>query len=107
MPTLLVGDFILVNKFAYGLRLPVLNKKIVDIGEPRRGDVFVFRYPANPQEDYIKRVIGLPGDEIAYRNTTLYVNGVPVAETDLGVYTGPAEPGPDFTSARVRAEKLS
>jgi len=106
MPTLLVGDFILVNKFAYGLRLPVLNKKIVDIGEPRRGDVFVFRYPVNPKEDYIKRVIGLPGDEIAYRNKTLYVNGVQVAETDLGVYTGPSEPGRDFSSARVLEEKL-
>ena len=72
MPTLLVGDFILVNKFAYGLRLPVLGTKIVPVGEPRRGDVFVFRYP-NPEhdpkkqgEDYIKRVIGLPGDEITY-----------------------------------------
>ncbi len=63
MPTLLVGDFILVNKFAYGLRLPVLNTKVLNVGEPKRGDVFVFRYPQNPKEDYIKRVIGLPGDE--------------------------------------------
>ena len=70
MPTLLVGDFILVNKFAYGLRLPVLNTKILAVGEPKRGDVFVFRYPENPKEDYIKRVIGLPGDEITYRNKT-------------------------------------
>src|SRR5215468_5769462 len=79
MPTLLVGDFILVNKFAYGLRLPVLGTKIVPIGEPKRGDVFVFRYP-NPDHDpkkegidYIKRVIGVPGDQITYRNKTLYV----------------------------------
>src|SRR5476651_256231 len=80
MPTLLVGDFILVNKFSYGMRLPVLGTKLVPIGEPQRGDVFVFRFP-NPDhdpkkqgEDYIKRVIGLPGDEIAYRNKTLYIN---------------------------------
>ncbi len=70
MPTLLVGDFILVNKFAYGMRLPVLNTKIFEVGEPQRGDVFVFRYPRNPKVDYIKRVIGLPGDEITYRNKT-------------------------------------
>lgn len=62
MPTLLTGDFILVNKFAYGVRLPVVNSKIIDVGEPDRGDVMVFRYPKNPSIDYIKRVIGLPGD---------------------------------------------
>jgi signal peptidase I len=65
MPTLLVGDFILVNKFSYGLRLPVLDTKIIDIGEPKRGDVIVFRYPKDPSIDYIKRVVGLPGDLIA------------------------------------------
>ncbi|RYD16789.1 MAG: signal peptidase I [Lysobacteraceae bacterium] len=106
MPTLLVGDFILVNKFAYGLRLPVLDRKILDVGEPERGDVFVFRYPQNPKEDYIKRVIGLPGDEITYRNKTLFVNGVEVAETDLGNYVGPSEPGRNLGSARVLNEKL-
>ncbi len=88
MPTLLVGDFILVNKFTYGIRLPVINKKIIDLGEPRRGDVFVFKYPQNPTVDYIKRVVGVPGDKIAYRNKTLYVNGKPQEQTPIGVYTG-------------------
>lgn len=106
MPTLLVGDFILVNKFTYGLRLPVLNKKILDVGEPKRGDVFVFRYPENPKEDYIKRVIGLPGDEITYRNKTLYVNGQEVAETPLGPYVGPGESGRSMAGAQVKLEKL-
>ena len=63
LPTLQSGDLILVNKFSYGLRLPVLDKKVVDIGKPQRGDVFVFRYPVDPDVDYIKRVVGLPGDE--------------------------------------------
>ncbi len=106
MPTLLVGDFILVNKFAYGLRLPVLNTKIVSVGEPKRGDVFVFRYPENPKEDYIKRVIGLPGDEITYRNKVLFVNGKEVAETDLGAYTGASEPGRRMDGAQVKQENL-
>jgi signal peptidase I len=77
IPTLLVGDFILVNKFAYGIRLPIVNKKIIDIGEPRRGDVMVFRYPEDPSLDYIKRVVGVPGDRIEYRNKRLVINGVP------------------------------
>src|SRR6185437_400441 len=106
MPTLLVGDFILVNKFAYGLRLPVLNTKILDVGKPKRGDVFVFRYPQNPKEDYIKRVIGLPGDEITYRNKTLYVNGQQVAETPLGAYVGPSEAGRSMAGAQVLQEEL-
>jgi len=106
MPTLLVGDFILVNKFAYGLRLPVLNTKILDVGKPKRGDVFVFRYPQNPKEDYIKRVIGLPGDEITYRNKTLLVNGKQVEETDLGAYTGASEPGHRVDGVQVKHENL-
>ncbi len=87
LPTLLVGDFILVNKFAYGIRLPVLNTKMIDIGRPDRGDVVVFRYPADPSLDYIKRVVGLPGDVIQYRNKQLYVNGEPVPQRLLGVYS--------------------
>ena len=75
LPTLVVGDFILVNKFAYGLRLPVIDRKVLAIGEPRRGDVVVFRYPPQPSIDYIKRVVGLPGDRIEYRSKRLYING--------------------------------
>ena len=84
VPTLLVGDFILVNKFAYGIRLPVVNKKIVPLGDPNRGDVMVFRYPEDPSLDYIKRVIGLPGDRIEYRDKRLTINGVllPVRQVD-------------------------
>ena len=82
IPTLLVGDFILVNKYTYGIRLPVINKKIVDINEPARGDVMVFRYPDDPSVDYIKRVVGLPGDKVTYANKRLAINGreVPLKE---------------------------
>lgn len=73
MPTLLVGDFILVEKFAYSLRDPVWRKELVKIDEPKRGDVVVFKFPLNPEIDYIKRIIGMPGDRIIYRNQTLYV----------------------------------
>jgi signal peptidase I len=75
IPTLLVGDLILVNKFHYGVRLPVINKKIVANHEPQRGDVMVFRYPKDTSIDYIKRVVGVPGDEVSYRNQQLYLNG--------------------------------
>ena len=79
IPTLLVGDLILVNKFHYGIRLPVLNQKVTDGNAPQRGDVMVFRYPPKPSLDYIKRVVGLPGDEVAYLNKRLTVNGQPVS----------------------------
>ena len=75
IPTLLVGDFILVNKFTYGVRLPVINKKIIDMNSPQRGDVMVFRYPEDPSLDYIKRVVGLPGDTVSYQNKRLTING--------------------------------
>ncbi len=75
IPTLLVGDFILVSKSSYGIRLPVINTKVVGTGEPERGDVMVFRYPENPSLDYIKRVAGIPGDRIEYRNKRLSLNG--------------------------------
>jgi signal peptidase I len=78
IPTLLVGDFILVNKFTYGIRLPVINRKILDINQPKRGEVMVFRYPEDPSIDYIKRVVGLPGDTVTYQNKQLIVNGDPV-----------------------------
>ena len=74
-PTLEVGDFILVNKYAYGLRLHVVGTKIVDIGEPQRGDVMVFKYPKDGETNYIKRVIGLPGDRIRYEDKQLFING--------------------------------
>ena len=86
-PTLLVGDFILVNKYVYGIRLPVVNRKVVDIEPIRRGDVVVFRYPADPSVDYIKRVVGLPGDRIEYRGKRISVNGEAVAVQGGGYYT--------------------
>jgi len=80
LPTLQAGDLILVNKYTYGIRLPILHDKVVSLGEPKRGDVMVFRYPVDPSVDYIKRVVALPGDEVAYLNKRLYINGqeVPV-----------------------------
>ena len=88
MPNLLIGDFILVNKFSYGLRLPINNKKFVSIGEPKRGDVVVFKPPHDPQNNWIKRVIGLPGDTISFQGNTLSINGQAMAYQPLGTYTG-------------------
>ncbi|OBS10403.1 signal peptidase I [Acidihalobacter prosperus] len=88
MPTLLVGDFILVNKFDYGLKLPLIHTKILPIGEPQRGDVVVFRYPRDPSVDYIKRIIGLPGDTITYDGNKLYINGKLVPTKIVGRYAG-------------------
>ena len=79
IPTLLVGDFILVNKYTYGIRLPVINKKVLQLNTPRRGDVMVFRWPEDPSLDYIKRVVGLPGDKVAWQNKRLFINGNEVA----------------------------
>ena len=130
MPTLLVGDFILVNKFAYGLRVPVLNTKFFATGEPKRGDVFVFVYPGYsctrdgkemrsgrpcdngeplvpvPKMNYIKRVIGLPGDTITYRNKTLLVNGKEIPSTYTGPYVGSGGEGQRMAGASVREEML-
>ena len=75
-PTLLVGDFLAVNKFAYGLRIPVLEKKVISISNPKKGEIAVFRWPPNPTYDYIKRVIGVPGDKVVYHNKVLTINGV-------------------------------
>ena len=86
IPTLVIGDFILVNKFTYGIRLPIINKKVVAINDPARGDVMVFRYPDDPSLDYIKRVIGLPGDRIAYQNKRLFINGTEVPRKQLPDY---------------------
>ena len=84
IPTLMVGDLILVNKFHYGIRLPVINKKIFANHDPQRGDVMVFRYPVDPRQDYIKRVVGVPGDEVSYLNQRLSINGQPVETKPLG-----------------------
>ena len=86
VPTLLVGDLILVNKITYGIRLPVLNKKIIQINDPQRGDVMVFKYPRDMSQDYLKRVVGVPGDKITYANKRLTVNGVEVKYTALDDY---------------------
>ena len=88
MPTLLIGDFILVNKYDYGLRLPVLHTKFVANKTPARGDIVVFRYPEDPDVPFIKRVAGLPGDKIAYYNKILYINNRPVPQEDNGRYNG-------------------
>ncbi len=88
IPTLVVGDFILVNKFTYGLRLPVLNSKFVPLGTPARGDVVVFRYPEDPSTPFIKRVVGLPGDRIGYKDKQVYLNGQPLKYESLGSYVG-------------------
>lgn len=101
IPTLEVGDFILVNKFSYGIRLPVIDKKVIDISDPKRGDVMVFKYPEDTRINYIKRVVGLPGDTITYTSEKrILVNGQAVAERLLG-----DEPG-SLGSARLYTEML-
>jgi signal peptidase I len=89
IPTLAIGDLILVNKFEYGIRLPILNKKVFELGSPQRGDVMVFRFPLNPSQDYIKRVVGLPGDTVEYLNKRLTINGQAVAVTALEPFLDP------------------
>lgn len=105
MPTLEIGDFILVNKFSYGIRLPILDSKIITVGEPERGDVMVFRYPEDPSTPFIKRVVGLPGDRIEYFNKVLYVNGQPAMQEPIGTYTGSGR-GSNMTGASERIEHL-
>lgn len=122
-PTLEIGDFILVNKFAYGLRLPVLHNRFLEVDDPARGDVMVFRFPEEPSVNFIKRVVGLPGDQIRYEGKQLYINGEPVAKTlteegparspqqllleeQLGgvshsVYNNPRDPGPQMREVVV------
>jgi len=97
LPSLLIGDFILVNKFSYGIRLPIVNLKLIDIGIPERGDVVVFRFPRDPATNYIKRVVGVPGDVVLYKDKKLYVNGELVRQQNgqpynieqFGDYVGP------------------
>jgi signal peptidase I len=93
VPTLLVGDFIFVNKFTYGLRLPVVNTRIWEIGDPERGDVVVFQLPSEPSTNYIKRLVGLPGDVVKYVNKRLYINDQPVDVSVIGPYEGDGQAG--------------
>lgn len=86
LPTLQTGDFILVNKFKYGLRLPIVGTTLVPLGQPKRGDVVVFRLPSEPNKHYIKRLVGLPGDKINYRDKQLMINGEPVSLEANGYY---------------------
>jgi signal peptidase I len=86
IPTLLVGDFILVNKYTYGIRLPVVNLKIIDMNKPKRGEVMVFRFPEDPSIDYIKRIVGLPGDTVTYQNKQLSINNIPIQLESDGDY---------------------
>src|SRR5690606_21281074 len=105
MPNLLIGDFILVNKFAYGLRLPITNAKVVELGAPVRGDVVVFKPPHDPDQNWIKRVVGLPGDRVGFRGDTLYLNGQAVDYRLLGPYAGTGR-GADMTGASLLVEEL-
>jgi len=105
IPTLLIGDYILVNKFAYGVRLPVVHTKVLDTGKPERGDVAVFRFPSDPRLDYIKRVVGLPGDTVTYADKTLYVNGDQVAITGGEAYVDPVSDAL-VSGATLRREQL-
>ena len=93
MPTLVTGDFIFVNKYTYGLRLPVLNNRVLDLGSPGRGDVVVFRLPSDPSINYIKRLVGLPGDSVTYLNNQIFVNGQSVAVTVPVPYLVGDQPG--------------
>lgn len=104
IPSLLIGDFIVVNKYTYGLRLPVLNKKFVALNEPQRGEVAVFRYPLDPGVNFIKRVVGLPGDSISYRNKQLFINGEEIT-LDAGAQYSSSEV--KCTTPAADARKLS
>ena len=101
MPTLLDGDFIFVNKFTYGLRLPVVNTEIVRLGQPDRGDVVVFRLPSDPATNYIKRLVGLPGDHVTVRDKRVWINGEPQPVEFDGVYEGFGH-----TGAQIGVERL-
>ena len=105
MPTLLTGDFILVNKFNYGIRLPVLDAKVVDVGRPERGDVVVFRFPGDPTTPFIKRVVGIPGDRIAYYDKVLYVNDEPMVQSSVGRYAGVGS-GAVMSGASLLVERI-
>jgi signal peptidase I len=104
-PTVMPGDFIVVNQFSYGLRLPVLNTKFFNVGEPKRGDIALFRYPENPGILFVKRVIGLPGDHVVYRNKVLTINGERMSQKSLGMDLDTE--GGFSIPVEVRTEKLN
>lgn len=106
LPTLEVGDFIVVNKFAYGIRLPVTHTEVVETGAPERGDVVVFRYPRKPSVNYIKRVVAVPGDQVAYYNRRVFINGEPLALERVGPYQ-PAGAGPESERLIEFREKIA
>jgi signal peptidase I len=105
MPTLINGDFIAVNKFSYGLRLPVFHKTLIKIGSPNRGDVVVFNFPDDPKINYIKRLIGLPGDEIRYENKQLFIDGTAIEQEFNSDYLYDAAYGP--MNAKLYYESVS
>ena len=105
IPTLLVGDFILVNKYTYGIRLPVANVKVLAVNEPKRGEVMVFRYPENPSLDYIKRVVAVPGDRVSYIDKQLSINGQAVPMTPVSDHPY-AEAGLNFAPTKEYREEL-
>ena len=105
-PTLLTGDFILVNKYQYGMRLPVIHKKLYNIAEPKRGDIMVFRWPPNPSIDFIKRVIGLPGDHISYINKELTVNGQKIPQEFVQNSTARDESGSEWQALEKQEDLL-
>ena len=107
MPTLFDGDFIFVSKYSYGLRLPVTNTLVIPTGSPQRGDVIVFRLPPNPKINYIKRLVGLPGDRIRVDSANqLYVNDVPMPQQPGPTYTGPKQDMWNYTGVSTATETL-
>lgn len=105
MPTLLIGDFILVNKYDYGLRWPVLNSMLLENKTPERGDIVVFRYPDDPSIPFIKRVVGLPGDQVTYYEKTIYINGTRMEQAEMGEYEAKGA-GRMMMGANLLLEKL-
>jgi signal peptidase I len=105
-PTLLAGDFIIVNKFHYGLRWPLVNTKIIPISNPKTGDIVVFHWPPNPTIDYIKRVIGVPGDHISYINKILYINNKPIPQKEVATTTEVDEMGNQWKVVEMEEDLL-
>jgi signal peptidase I len=105
IPTLLVGDYVLVNKFAYGIRLPITGQLLIPVGKPARGDVMVFRFPDDPSQDFIKRVVGMPGDRIEIRDRHVVINGQPIDDKAEGEYKYPANDSAEPRVAQRFLEK--